>query len=235
MGVEGVLADSGGEWRVHAPGNGCAVASRLPLTPIETGDGRYAAAGVELPSGERLLVVSVHFKCCGVAGSEEDLRRVEEAEAVANTIAVVRSAQRGSPAYRFRDAGVVVAGDWNLVGSDRPLEVLRRAEPSGPGLTRATLLGLNGDAAVTWYNESSSFSPGWLDLVAFDDATLDLMRGFVLNTRVLDAAALARMGLAGDDSRLATDHLMLVADLAFDTPAGDGSAERTVGDAGGDD
>jgi len=203
-----------GAWRVFSEGNGCLVATRLPATQVPAGDGRYAAAMLDLPGGGSLMAMSVHFKCCGYARSEEDERRIAEAEEVARTIASVREAGDDSPFADHRDAGVLVFGDWNLVGSRRPLDVLTRDEPSGAGLAGVELLDLNGRSAVTWYNERSAFSPGRLDLLAVSDDNMRVHRSFVVNTRFMHPRVLAAMNLTPQDSALASDHLMLVADLS---------------------
>ncbi len=205
--------EGGGSWNV-VKNDGCFVASPLPLIELPTSNNRYAAA-IVAPVDEphrAFVAVSVHFKCCGSAGSNEDVQRVEQAREIATLIAALRAAGDDSPVAEYRDAPVVVGGDWNLVGSRAPLDVL--TSPDGADLEPVQLLDLVNRSAVTWVNESSDFSPGRLDLVAVsDDATP--LKSFVLNTRTLPAEAAADLGLEGDDSRRASDHLPLVIDVAL--------------------
>ena len=81
-------------WNIHQV-VGCAIATPLPLTPIPSDSERYASAVVTLPSGKRLLVVSVHLKCCGYAGSEEDHTRASQAEQLAKLIKSERGQNDG--------------------------------------------------------------------------------------------------------------------------------------------
>jgi endonuclease/exonuclease/phosphatase family metal-dependent hydrolase len=205
----------GRSWTVVKAG-GCLLASRHEIIRVPTGDQRIAA-GVVVPNGDAsraILALSVHFKCCGHAGSDEDDRRVREARAAAEVIDAVRNAAEGSPLHPYRSAPAVVAGDWNLVGSRAPLDVLTD-EAGGPGLTDARPLCLTGGNAFTWVSENSSFCPGRLDLIAYDAEQLAALRSFVLDTRDLPDASLNAMGLRRNDTRDASDHLPLIIDLRF--------------------
>jgi len=106
---------------------------------------------------------------------------------------------------------VVVVGDWNLVGSRTPLDVMLD-KSSGPGLAHLLLRHLRGDDVFTWYqDELDAFPPGMLDVLVHSP-DLTPRRSFVLDTAELGDATLAKLGLQPDDSQ-ASDHLMLVADF----------------------
>ncbi len=83
---------------------------------------RGAAALVELPTRDHVVVVCVHLKCCGYADSREDLKRIEQARELAGQIQRLRNGDFGEKAKR---AGIVVVGDYNLVGSRTPLDIRR--------------------------------------------------------------------------------------------------------------
>jgi endonuclease/exonuclease/phosphatase family metal-dependent hydrolase len=186
--------------------NGCGIATRLPLEPVRLDLERGAAAIVELPGHKHLVVVSVHFKCCGYAGSWQDETRVYQAEQLADRIQRMRKGEYGE---KCKDAGVVVVGDYNLVGSRKPLEILKKA-----GLIDLLLRASGDGAAYTWrgLRKDESFWPGRLDLVTFDANVLTPARGIVVDTSRLSDEALGGLGLRAEDS-LVSDHLLLVADF----------------------
>ena len=198
-------------WNVHKT-NDCVIASRKRLAPLRSYDGSYAAALVQLDGDEAVLVLSIHPKCCGHTGSKEDRRRIEQTRAMIRTIDELRAAPADGEFGPYRNAPVVVIGDWNLVGSRIPLDLL--TDPDEAGLTRRLLLTLENDRVVTWIDENSPFSPGQLDLVVFDAEKLEPKNGFVLDTRTLDDRELDALDVESADSD-ATDHLLLVVDFAL--------------------
>lgn len=88
---------------------------------------------------------------------------------------------------KTKGAGVVLIGDYNLVGSNKPLKVLKNA-----GLTDLLVKGSDG-AAYTWrgLKPVESFWPGRLDLVTHD-SKLKPLKGVVLDTARLSPARIAR-------------------------------------------
>lgn len=186
--------DNAKPWNIHRQGN-CAVLSQYPLQPIETNSDKSAAAVVHLPTGP-VHVLSIHPICCGYAGSEQDVLRIRHAQDVVKTI-------------QSRDLPAVVVGDWNLVGSRTPLDIIETQTKLTPWLLRH----FRGVDTYTWYDESSSFGPGRLDLVAFDLERLKPVNGFVLNIRMLAEDELRQWGLQPSDA-FASDHMMLVTDFA---------------------
>jgi hypothetical protein len=151
-------------------------------------------------------VVSVHFKCCGYAGSWQDETRVYQAQQLAGQI---RKLRKGDFGDECRKAGIVVIGDYNLVGSRKPLDILKIA-----GLTELLLRSAADGAAYTWrgITQEESFWPGRLDLLTYDRSALRPSMGLVVDTTRLSSRALRELKLSDADS-LASDHLMLVADF----------------------
>ncbi len=189
-------------WNVHKI-DGCIIATHGQLDPVASGDDRHAAAIVTVGHEPPMLVVSVHPKCCGYMGSEEDLQRIEQALSIARTVRGVQSTHPGIP--------VVVIGDWNLVGSDVPLRVVREAVD--PSLVRWSLRHLASTDEYTFYDLPGSFTPSVLDIVVHSP-NLKRRNGFILDSTTLPDETLAELKLERSDSR-ASDHLLIVADFTL--------------------
>ena len=187
----------------------CAVASRLKIDPYTALDPlpmpdrpdrsiRIVGGELTLPD-QRLLVVSVHLRCCGYAGSFEDRTRVVEADAIRRAIADAVATGRFD--------GVIIGGDLNLVGSRWPLDILAEnmhvVEP----------LQIGGRSNTSWRDDRQPFLPGRLDFMLVTDASLSVRRSFVLDTRLLNPRWLRRHGLRTGDTTEASDHLPVVVDL----------------------
>lgn len=198
-------------WRAVAGPGGVGIVSRHPVrvlssAVIEAPEGerppRFVPGVVRTPLGE-IVVGSVHLKCCGYAGSPEDVRRVEEAGAIN---AALRTAL-GSEAPAAR----VLAGDLNLVGSRSPLDALAEGlAPDGGDLTIVRPLVLGDGAGYTWFDPGSEFPPGRLDYALVGGG--EVVRAFILDTARLSERALASIGLDRPDTG-ASDHRPLVVDL----------------------
>lgn len=201
----------GAGWNVSKRSD-LALASRGTLVPVPEQSLSQMFAGVALElSGKKLVVFTVRTTCCGTADSAADQSRVQEMGELAQAIAKLRAGQLGSALLPWRDAPLVVIGDWNLVGSRKPLDVMLAA--SGPALSQWMLRHLLVDDAFTWRSDKAGeFPPGMLDLLAHGGQGLTRRNGFVLDTRDLDAATLGKLGLQSADS-LASDHLLLVGDF----------------------
>lgn len=222
---------NGGDWSVVKPvgnlanGGGVAIATRHsvsamiehPKTSAQNGKPvRFVAGRVTTPVAD-LLVGAVHLKCCGYAGSGEDQQRVAEAAAI-NELFLAAANQRLATADDStkgvgRQPIRLIAGDFNLVGSNLPLErIVSGLDPTGENLAVATPLVLGDTIACTWGEASEPFAPGRLDYVLYSSSNADLANAFILDTRRLTDGALARMGLDRNDSA-GSDHLPVVVDL----------------------
>ena len=201
---------------------GVVIASRLPLRPqgpIEVkataiGDRRamiersvrYVAAIVETDGGD-LLLGNVHLKCCGGRGGEEDRQRIAEASAVSTALdeAIERSGAKG----------VILGGDFNLVGSPIPLAILKNGlDPSGVDLAELGPSVLGDDARYTWTEAGSRFPAGRLDYLLYSTSSLSPEGAWILDTARLSAESLSEMGLERGDSA-ATDHRPIIVDLSW--------------------
>lgn len=189
-------------WNVHKV-DGCIIATHGTLEPVRTGNDRYAAAIITVGHEPPMLVLSVHPKCCGFMGSDEDLQRIEQSLLIARTIREVQAEHPGIP--------VLMIGDCNMVGSDYPLRVVREAVD--PELVRWPLKHLASTDEYTFFDPPGSFPPSTLDLVVHSP-NLKRRNGFVLDSTTLPAETLAALSLERSDSR-ASDHMLIVADFTL--------------------
>ncbi len=218
--------EDGANWSVHK-NNDCAIVSRWPLLALPSPNSATAGAVVDRGPDQAVVVFSIHPKCCGYTGNSDDAQRITQMNGLISTLNSLRAATLGPALAPFSDAPAIIFGDWNLVGSRTPLD-MAEAAPS-PGLTDAMPPNLIGEDVLSWRGSSTgagSFTPGRLDLLAYDGALLILRGSFILASEVLNAAELSALGLIADDSA-ATDHNMLVGDFSFVPPF-------CFGDANGD-
>jgi endonuclease/exonuclease/phosphatase family metal-dependent hydrolase len=203
---------SGGDLRT-------AVASVFPLETASFLDGvsretekgqrpvRVAAATVDV-RGRKLLALSVHLKCCGRLGSDEDATRMDEARTIAANIA--KSIERSKP------DGVVIGGDLNLVGSERVLEALaENSDIDRTDLAVAEIRQLDGVSNQTWRSRGNPFAPGRLDYLLVSDRGLERRGAFVFSEEDLSEIARATLKLPASALDEPSDHQPVVVDLAF--------------------
>ena len=133
------------------------------------------------------------------------------------------------------NTGLVIGGDLNLVGSARPLEVLRAGLGSGGGdLAIVRPERLRDRSLATWRGtrDGDPFSPGRLDYVLYRSSVLRVERAFVLDAADLTREALERLRIRESDT-LQSDHLPLVVDFAFRRyGSGGGETRLPVGSSG---
>lgn len=219
-------------WNVHK-NNDCVIASRSPLIALPSPNTATACAVVDLPAPgavDSVVVFSIHPKCCGYISSSEDATRISQMNGVVSTVASLRSGALGSALEPYRQAPIMIIGDWNLVGSRTPLDMV--LDLGGLNLRDALPAHLIGESLTTWRGTSTtagSFTPGRLDLFAYQQTGLALKGAFVLDSATLNAGELAALGLQSGDSA-ATDHNMLIGDLAWPAPpcGGDANGDRLI-------
>lgn len=209
----------GRDWAVHKIG-GCVIATGARMIPAWSFDSSYAAAIVDLgdrpEDGMAALVICVHLKCCGYAGSEEDDRRVRQAAEIRRTISELRAGRMGDDLLPYREAPAVILGDWNLVGSRRPLDEL--TGPTLPAFQPLDVRRLGSRHAWTWQTQDGvGFPPGRLDFVVFDSAGLVPRLGAAIGEDPATPLDLDRLGLRAGDLD-ASDHSMVIADFGFVAP-----------------
>ncbi|MEL7483386.1 MAG: endonuclease/exonuclease/phosphatase family protein [Planctomycetota bacterium] len=205
-----------GTWSVSKPDAwGVAVATHYPmvaegpeqlLAPGTRWDFpvRLASAVIDLPIG-RTVVGSLHLKCCGSLGTEEDDRRLVESLAVRDTmidLAVLHDAEH-----------VILGGDFNTSGTLAVLDVSAAGvDLDGSPLTYAEPIVTADEARYTFGRPGMNNVRTRLDWIAYSDSTLNAISAFVIDTARVDAPSLASMGLVSTDSA-ASDHLPVVVDL----------------------
>ncbi|MCY3808705.1 MAG: endonuclease/exonuclease/phosphatase family protein [Gemmatimonadetes bacterium] len=177
-------------------------------------EGGLSATGAWVAwGGLEILFAPVDLQSAGYDGSPRDRLRELQARTLNRALAAALADRPG--------AGLVVAGDLNLVGSARPLEELRASlEAGGGNLQVARVERLRDRSLATWrsMDPRAPFSPGRLDYVLYRGAMLSLERAFIFDAEDLSAEALTLLGIHASDSR-ASDHLPLVADFSLRRPA----------------
>lgn len=186
------------------------IVSPYPMISI-SGGAPDAGAVVLTPHGP-VAVFSIHPTCCGYTGNPNDQSRVAEAFQLNDQIKDLRSGSLGPALVPYADAPVIVAGDWNLVGSRTPLEILEEEEQAD--LQAITLPQLVGPSTATWRveNQLTGFFPGRLDLIAASRSGITTLNGYVIDTTRLNTTELSHLGVQSSDSS-ASDHLVMVADF----------------------
>ncbi|MBC8309097.1 MAG: endonuclease/exonuclease/phosphatase family protein [Phycisphaerales bacterium] len=140
--------------------------------------------------------ISLHLRCCGGPTGEAEEQRQEEAKSIRSIIDNMQSP-------RF-----VIAGDWNLVGTTKPLEIVQANRLAIVDAFQPDMR-LN----ATWSDTASSFTPGRLDWMLYSPETLTLVNSFVLDTADIDKKTSFEKNLKAEDTAKLSDHLPLVADF----------------------
>ena len=199
--------------------SGLAIVTRLPI--IEGGIESISKPGEQRTRGvviavldakqpadtepRPLIVVSLHLKCCGGAGSDEDIKRIAQSHQINELVASLRE--------KYPNAGVIIGGDFNLVGTRAPLNIIAAdLGVDNQNLVPVPTTCLGTQSMLTWTQAKSSYTPGRLDWLLVDDHAWTPVRSWSLDTARLSDKALKEAGLLKDDSR-ATDHLPIVVDL----------------------
>ncbi len=202
---------NGAPWNVLVSAD-TVIASQEFMLPIpHDGD---AAAIVDFGSDGAVGVFSIHPPCCGYIGNGQDLARIAEMEEVVATIEDFRGGALGPQLVPYRYVPIIIIGDWNLVGSRTPLDLVENR--GGLIQTHWLLRHLVNSDVFTWRSLSTSpggFSPGLLDLLTYSAGLLNPRNGFVLDSGALTGDLLDELQLDPADST-ASDHFMLVGDFA---------------------
>jgi endonuclease/exonuclease/phosphatase family metal-dependent hydrolase len=140
--------------------------------------------------------VSLHLRCCGGPTGEAEERRQEESTAIHHLVD-----NTSSPRW-------IIAGDWNLVGTTKPLNIVRAGQ-----FAIVEAYQPDGLLNATWSDTTSSFTPGRLDWMLYSPETLKPVNSFVLDTSDLDTTTLNNSNLNAEDTAKLSDHLPLVADF----------------------
>lgn len=226
-------------WHVFRGSKG-AIASRYPFR-FTADDAPHpthrnpAVAWIDLPDGRfpaDLLLINNHFKCCG--DEKNDPLRQIQADA---TLYWLRDA--ATPGGRFdlpTGSGMVVVGDFNLVGGSGPLDGVLQGDVRNEGNWGADFKpDWDGTELVaahprhnrigsdyTWRDDSGPFPAGRIDFLIYSDSVLRECQSFILNCAAWEPSALAQARLQQGDTavdvrEMHLDHLPLVLDVRFVT------------------
>ena len=213
-------------WHGAKMDNGNVTVSRFPVIDSWRvyDNGRLTA--VLLDANEaydtELLVINVHLRCC----SRGENNRWNEIQALSDFIE--DSMEEGGRLHIEEDTPIIVAGDFNLVGSRDQLEAIQAGitEWHGkyikPVMPRQTEKRMN----YTWRNDQSTFMPGKLDYIFYSGSMLTLKNNFTLQVESMSPEQRDIYDLQYGDTRDASDHLPLTADFGFQDDTG--SAQHEV-------
>jgi len=177
------------------------------LARAEAEGGLSATGAWVTVDGRDILFVPVDLQSAGYDGSPRDRLRELQARTLNEAIAVALGDRPG--------AGLVVAGDLNVVGSVRPLDELRRGLGiGGHDLVVARLERLRDRSLATWRSTwgEDPFSPGRLDYLMYRGAVLEAERAFLFDAADMSASARDALGILESDTEK-SDHLPLVVDF----------------------
>ncbi len=202
-------------------------ASRFPIVGNWTlwgqSGSRIMALLVQVDEIHQILVMNCHWSCCGA-----DKNRQLQAD---TSIAFLRDAYSpGGQIDLIQNTPVVILGDLNLVGESQQLATLLTGDIQneelygsdfapdwdGTALTDLYPVHVSEGVAFSWQNNGEGYSPGRLDYVVYTDHVIRVNNNFILNTRTMSDEQLETHGLLRSDSKVASDHLSLVADFSFD-------------------
>jgi hypothetical protein len=154
-----------------------------------------------------ILVVGVHLTCCGTPHTWRDARRRLAAHLVRDRVVATLSSEA--------PAGLVIAGDLNLVTGRAPLDTLL-ATPTPPRLgplRRADALHPDGWTDWTWDGRGTPFNGGRLDNVLYSSASLEAVHSRVWDTEFMEPDTLAVHGLEAGTSASIGRHRPVVVDF----------------------
>lgn len=228
----------GGTWHVVKDDYDLMVASRFPIVTTHASVFRSFPVTIEEVPGweDPLLFTSSHLKCCG--GANNEAQRQSEAD---EFMAFMREAYLEGGALSLPPlAPAIFGGDLNMVGLGDPMHTLVTGDISdeaeygpdfqpdadGTPLTEWPIVQSDAPFDYTWENVNSEFGPGKLDYIISRDNVAPVLKGFALNTAAMSVSRLFQLGLNAADSENASDHFMVVADIA---------AAGNLTDADGDD
>ena len=214
----------GAEWNVVKDDWDLMVASRFPILETHAAVNRQFPVLIDTESllGAPLLFASSHLKCCG--GASNEAQRQDEAD---EFMAFLRDGLAGDQAWPAV-LPVVYGGDLNMVGLSGPIETLITGDidneavhgpdfapdADGTSFTEWPILQSDHPMDYTWESPGSEWMPGKLDYIITSDATVDVVRSFVLNTAEMSTNRLNTYGFATGTTLQASDHSLVVADLA---------------------
>jgi endonuclease/exonuclease/phosphatase family metal-dependent hydrolase len=213
------LLPSGDDFQWHAvkldPGN--VTVSKYPILESwhiqvnGSNQHRLTASLIDLQEehNTNLMLVNIHLRCC--ARGEEN--RWNEVAALANFIDDAR--EEGGLLQLPEGTPIVLAGDFNLVGSSGQLAAIKNdvIDWDGSGFERVRARQTEKRMHYTWRNDSGGFSPGKLDFIFYSGSSLILKNKYTLQVEEMSPEQRSLYGLQYGDTKTASDHLPHVADF----------------------
>jgi len=215
--IQGFL---GGTWYA-AKQNDCIVVSRFPVLQSWALDGNLAVQlDADASLGTDLLFVSAHLPCCtNDAGRRQEIDRI---------MAFLRDAMTAGGSVNVPiGTAFMVTGDLNLVGQSSQLNTLLTGDiydegtwgpdfaPDWDGTGLADLISRQTERrfAYTWRSDFSSYSPGRLDFIIYNDSVLEARNHFIVYSPEMSPAERAATGILAGDVTTVSDHLPHVGDF----------------------
>ncbi len=157
----------------------------------------------------KLLFVNVHLRCCAWG----ETNRWREIHGLIDFLNNAR--EPGGHLYLEKDTPIILAGDFNLVGSWEQLAAIENdiLDWDGTGIERVRARQTEKRMHYTWRNDKSRFSPGKLDYIFYTGSLLDLKNTYTLQVEKMSPEQRTLYGLQYGDTRVASDHLPHVADF----------------------
>jgi len=212
------------EWHVVKDDWDLMVASRFPILETHASVNRQFPVLIDTEPllGAPMLFTSSHLKCCG--GANNEAQRQAEAD---EFMAFLRDGLAGEEEWPAV-LPVVYGGDLNMVGLAGPIHTLVSGDISDEGafgpdfapdadgsdFTEWPILQSDHPMDYTWENAGSEWMPGKLDYIITSDALLDVVRSYAVNTGEMEPSRLVEHGFTSGMSLAASDHFLVVADLA---------------------
>ena len=218
------LPFDGSGWQVIKDDYDLMIASRFPIASTYPSIDRQMPGVISTESvwGVPMLFTSSHLKCCN-----GDVLRQQQAD---EYMAFQRDAMALGGAIDIPSGSpIVYGGDLNMVGLGGPINTLKTGNisdndqfgidfsPDWDGSSMIELEARLSDRGMdyTWRNDGSDYMPGKLDYIIVSDAAVNVLRQYSLQTSDLSAARLEQYGLMSNDDLDASDHFIVIADLAL--------------------
>ena len=158
--------------------------------------------------GIETLFVALDLQSGGFFRNAQDQLRVLQSRAI-------RAAVQRELAPRATRGALVIAGDFNAIGSYESIHTLQQGlDVDGSDLALSDASRLSERSLVTWSDPKvGQFLPGRLDLTLYADAAFERTGGFTFSSADLTTAFAASLGVTPESSERAADHLNVVTDL----------------------
>ena len=158
--------------------------------------------------GIETLFVPLDLQSGGFFRNPQDQLRVLQSRAI-------RAAVQRELASRATRGALVIAGDFNAIGSYESISTLQHGlDLDGSDLALSDAWRLGERSLVTWTDPKvGQFLPGRLDLTLFSDAAFERTGGFTFTSAELAPALAASLGVTPETSERTSDHLIVVTDL----------------------